>query len=114
MASRILARVSERTRGSLLMTLETVFGDTLARSATSWIVTDAGLKLMAKETSWKFAPILATREGSALLKPLKSLRGDSRAARPRPCGRGSPPRWPDQIARWARWPTALRLGGGRR
>jgi len=31
----IRARVSERTRGSLLMTLDTVFGETLARSATS-------------------------------------------------------------------------------
>ena len=47
MASRIRARVSERTRGSLLMTLDTVLGETLARSATSWMVTAAGLKLVA-------------------------------------------------------------------
>src|SRR5579863_2994640 len=110
MASRILARVSERTRGSLLMTLETVFGDTLARSATSWIVTDAGLELMAKETSWKFAPILTIRERGALLKPLSPFRADSRAQRPRPCERGSPPRWSAEIDRWSRWPAALRLG----
>jgi hypothetical protein len=30
------------------MTRDTVFSETLARSATSWIVTDAGLSVMAE------------------------------------------------------------------
>jgi len=34
MARRIRARVAPRTRGSLLITLDTVFGETFARSAT--------------------------------------------------------------------------------
>src|SRR6202030_3669271 len=43
MASRTRLRVSARTSGSLLMTLDTVLDETCARSATSWMVTDAGM-----------------------------------------------------------------------
>src|SRR6185312_1179507 len=40
MALRMRLRVSTCTPGSLLMTRETVFADTSARSATSWMVTE--------------------------------------------------------------------------
>src|SRR5712664_1137905 len=46
MASRTRLRVSARTSGSLLMTLDTVLDETCARSATSWMVTDAGMGVM--------------------------------------------------------------------
>src|SRR5260370_22674776 len=46
MASRTRLRVSARTSGSLLMTLDTVLEETCARSATSWMVTDAGMGVM--------------------------------------------------------------------
>src|SRR5713226_3749741 len=46
MASRTRLRVSARTSGSLLMTLDTVLDETCARSATSWMVTDAGMGSM--------------------------------------------------------------------
>src|SRR3984957_16684935 len=82
MASRILARVSERTRGSLLITLDTVFGDTLARSATSWIVTDAGLKLMAKENLLETCAYISDSRGWRAPKtPQVVLRTAGRGAR---------------------------------
>src|SRR5882757_5155991 len=46
MASRTRLRVSARTSGSLFMTLDTVLDETCARSATSWMVTDAGMAVM--------------------------------------------------------------------
>src|SRR5882724_6114103 len=46
MASRTRVRVSARTRGSLLVTLDTGLDETCARSATSWMVTDAGMGVM--------------------------------------------------------------------
>src|ERR1700730_17930030 len=46
MASRTRLRVSARTSGLLLMPLDTVLDETCARSATSWMVTDAGMGVM--------------------------------------------------------------------
>src|ERR1039458_8651590 len=57
MASRIRLRVSDRTRGSSLMTRETVLGETRARSATSWIVTEVGMSAMRNREDLALNPL---------------------------------------------------------